>query len=447
MKKYVVGLGAIVAPSLLGALLSAGCTEDSGLPTGDDICGPCGDIENGDISISGDARLDGFFKALGTMRNTTASIETDFQGNVRALAEIYEVEIDGSIDADAIDDLRAAIRADINAHVQGGLAVAYQPPRCQASVEVALDAQARCEVNAGCDVQATPGEVSVQCEGTCTGSCEGECTGDLACEVQAPNIECTGRCEGACTLEAAATCNGTCRGECSGACSVRDASGDCAGECEGNCTGTCEMAVAAECDGECTGKCLVEPGSAQCTAEASCRGSCSGQCSGGCEGNFTPPSVSAECEAAADCQASAKAEANANLDCTPPQLDVDYTFAASVQDDLPAQAAFTARLAELRTRGVAIIHGSARYQALVTGEVDGRVVFAPSPLAQLRTSVQQLASASLAADFDVPAGRVPCVVPAFNEAGQMLTLMSNSTASTLEAQTEFVSAFTAGFGS
>src|SRR6188508_2600489 len=107
MKKYVCGLGALVAPSLIGAMVVVGCGEDGDdgiLPGGDDICGPCGTIATGDIGISGDARLDGFFKALGTMQNATVTIQTDFDANIRALAGLYpSVTLpEGALNAQAV---------------------------------------------------------------------------------------------------------------------------------------------------------------------------------------------------------------------------------------------------------------------------------------------------------------------------------------------------------
>jgi hypothetical protein len=448
MKKYVYGLGALVAPSMIGAALIAGCGEDGGSDNplgsgGEALCGTCGAIAKGDIGISGDARLDGFFKALGTLQNATATIKADFDGNIRALAAVYDVDISGEVNAAVVTELKAAIQADIEANVQGSLEVAYQPPRCQANVNVAFEAQARCEAKADCEVQANPGELSVACEGKCTGSCEGSCTGEFACEVQGPSIECSGQCEGACNLEAGGACSGTCRGECTGACSVQDANGNCAGQCDGECTGTCELTVAASCSGSCSGKCLTTAPSGGCTGGASCRGSCSGECSGGCEGNFTPPSASAECSASADCQASAKAEANASLECTPPQISIDYGFRGNVMPD--ARAEFAAKLTELRVRGIAIVQGAAKYQALVDGKVDGAVVFNPSPLAQLRTSVQGLASASAWADFEVAPARIPCTVTAFSDAGAILSDMTTKTTATMSAQADFVAAFTSGF--
>lgn len=453
MKKYVYGLGALVAPSLIGAFMVTGCGEDEngdGGLLGDGaqgLCGPCGEIARGDVGISGDARLDGFFKALGNIQNTTVLVKTDFDANIRALAAVYGVEVDGAINAELVNDLVAAIRADINANVEGSVTVNYQPPRCQANVNVAVEAQARCEAKAECQVSATPGEVSVACQGTCTGSCEGTCEGTLACEVNAPSIECTGSCEGACTFEAAAVCNGTCRGTCDGECSLENADGSCAGTCDGECEGTCEFAAAATCEGTCSGKCLVEPGSAQCTAEASCRGTCNGECTGGCEGSFTPPSASANCEASADCTASAKAEANASLDCTPPQLELEYAFAGNV--DIEAQAEFRAKLAELRVRGTAIVQGAAKYEALLTGKVEGRVIFETPPVDELRANLESLAdlSADGMARFDMPTAKIPCALAAFGDSVDMLGALGTQTTATLQAQAAFVSAFTAGFDS
>jgi hypothetical protein len=448
MRKVVFGLGAVVAPMVVGALLAAGCSDENGDPLGvpgdpGDICGPCGEIGRGAVGISGDARLDGFFKALGNMRTATVTIKGDFEADIRALGATFGVEIDGAVNAAAIAQLTAAIRAEITANVDGDLTVNYQPARCEASFDVAVEAQANCEVQAGCDVDVNPGELSVACEGTCTGGCSGECSGDFSCEVQAPSIECTGRCEGACNLEAGGTCSGTCRGECMGTCSAQDGEGNCAGTCDGECTGTCELTVAAECSGTCSGKCLVNQGSAECTGEVSCRGSCDAECTGGCEGSFTPPSASAMCDASAECQASAKAEASASLECTPPQLDIDFNYAANVNAE--ARAEFSAKLTELRTRGIAIVQGAAKYGALLNGRVDGQVVFDPAPLEELTGEIEGLVSANAFADFDIPIGKIACVLPAFQEAADIVGELATDTGTTLQAQAAFVTAFTSGF--
>jgi modification target Cys-rich repeat protein len=447
MRKVTIGLASILIPALTGVALS-GCGEDNPLDAASDgVCGPCGTIAQGDVGISGDVRLDGFFKALGTMNNATAAIKADFDANIRALAAAYDVTLTGEINAAAVAQVTAAIRADVTANVSGGLQVSYQPARCQASLNVAVEAQARCEVKGGCDAQVDPGNISVSCEGQCSGGCEGSCEGMFSCEIEAPSIECSGRCEGSCTFEAAAECSGTCRGECTGTCSARDGAGNCAGQCDGTCEGTCEFAAAAECSGTCTGKCLVNQGTAQCSAQASCRGSCDGQCSGSCQGNVTPPSASVDCDVAADCQASAKAEAQASLECTPPQLAVDFAFNATAAADVEAQAAFSGRLTVLKARGIAILQGAAKYEALLTGKIEGETVFDPSPLAELRTSLTGFANANAIARFDIPAGRITCVVPAFQEAVSLAGNLATGTTATLQAQASFVSAFKGGFSS
>jgi hypothetical protein len=450
MRKYAYGLGALVAPTLIGGMMASGCSDAAaqvpGLPGGfAELCGPCGTIASGDVGISGDARLDGFFKALSTVQNVTGTIKADFDGNIRALADTFGVTIAGEVNAAAVGQLVTAIEGEISANVQGSLTVDYQPPRCQANVNVAFEAQAKCEVKGGCTAEVTPGELRVACEGKCSGGCTGECTGDLSCEVTAPSIQCSGQCEGACNLEAGGECGGTCKGECDGTCSVQDAMGNCQGQCDGDCTGTCELTVAAQCSGTCTGKCLVDQGDAACTGEVSCRGSCDAECSGGCEGNFEPPSARVDCDATADCQASAKAEANASLECTPPQVNIDYGFAAGV--NAAGRAEFAAKLTELKVRGVAIVQGAAKYGALINGRVNGEVVFNPSPVAALQTSISGFANASAFADLDVTPGKITCALPAVAEAVRIAGSLATGTAATLTAQADFVTAFTTGFSS
>jgi hypothetical protein len=227
-----------------------------------------------------------------------------------------------------------------------------------------------------------------------------------------------------------------------GNCSASDASGDCAGACDGDCQGTCEISGSATCTGTCHGTCKVEQGSAQCTAEASCSGSCSAECSGSCAGEFEPPSASADCEASADCKAQASAQANASVECTPPSLELDFAFAGGVQAD--AKAAFVARIGELKTRGVAILQGAANLEVLLTGTVDGEVVFEVSPVAQLTASINGLISAGFEGGFDIPAGRLICVLPAFQDALTALGDVATGFAGTVDAQADFAAFITTG---
>ncbi len=427
-----VGLG-------LGTLTLAGCP--SGSPIGDGICGPCGSIATGQLSIAGNAQLDGFFTAVHSFNGATGTIKADFDSDIRALAEVWGYgEADAVIDAAFVDGLVAEIKADITAN--GEMRVNYVPASCQANVNVAVEAQANCEVEAECDVEVDPGQVSVMCEGTCNGGCEGECSGELSCAVTTPTVACEGSCEGACALEAGGSCEGTCNGTCDGECSLVNAEGECAGECNGTCTGSCELTGKAECSGTCHGTCYVEQGSAQCTAEASCSGSCSAECSGSCEGSFEPPSASADCDASAECNAQASAQASAELTCTPPQLDVSFAFKGGIDAD--AKAEFNAKLTELRVRGVAILQGMAKLSALVTGKVEGEVVFDPSPAAQILGELNAVIDVGVSGDLDIPAGRLPCVVPALQEAAEIMGGAASEFSGTIEAQVKFASVFGIG---
>ncbi|MEX1363110.1 MAG: hypothetical protein AB1Z98_08285 [Nannocystaceae bacterium] len=265
---------------MLGA--AAGVTTLDGCDGENGICGPCGSISSGQLSISGDAQLDGFFAALADLQGATGSISADFDANITALAEVYGVVEAGAevnVDAAFVDSVIAAIQADFAANLQGGISVEYVPPRCSANVNVAVEAQASCEVNAGCecDVQVDPGNVAVSCEGTCNGGCSAGCEGDIACQAPSGGFECSAVCEGACELTAAAACEGTCRGTCDGECSLVNADGQCEGSCSGMCEGTCEVTGGASCSGTCHGTCRGDFDPGGCSGEVQCSGSCSGE--------------------------------------------------------------------------------------------------------------------------------------------------------------------------
>jgi hypothetical protein len=449
MRKSVIGLVSLIAPAILGAAVTTGCDkakEAAGAANGafEELCGPCGAVATGDVGISGNAKVDGFFSAVASLNGAFVSINGNFEAQINDLIAAFEVDVAANATLEAkITALRAEIDAQITANVTGGLTVNYVPPRCEANISVAVEAQAQCEVKADCDVEVNPGEVSVECEGTCEGSCSGTCSGGFECDLSAGGT-CEGSCSGSCELTAAATCEGTCRGTCGGTCQARDAMGNCAGKCEGMCQGTCELAASAECSGTCTGSCKVEA-EAMCTGSApKCSGSCSGECSGSCKGTATPPSASANCDASADCKAQASAQASANLTCTPPALDIGFTMNASL--DASARASFSAKMAALKVSGVAIVQGFGRLTALIDGEIDGQVVINPSPLDQISASVEGLARASASGDIfaGIPAGRVTCAIGAFVEAGDTLVSIGTKAGASIAAQGEFVASLTTG---
>ncbi|MCA9650832.1 MAG: hypothetical protein H6712_09660 [Myxococcales bacterium] len=430
------GIGFVVAASA-GVLALPGCPGAA-----DDICGPCGTIATGQLSISGNAQVDGFFNALADLQGATGSIQADFDANILALAEVYGVATAGvTVDAAFVDQVIGAIQADFSANISGGITVEYVPPQCSANVNVAVEAQASCEANAGCECEAMvdPGQVAVSCQGTCNGGCSAECNGEISCQAPSGGFMCEGACEGSCELMAAATCEGTCYGNCDGTCSLRNAAGECEGECSGNCQGTCEVTGGASCAGTCHGSCRgnFDPGG--CGGEVQCHGECTGECSGSCEGSFTPPSASAECEceASADCQAQASAQAEANIECTPPSFELAFTFDAGV--GFGGRAAFRARINELRARAVAILQGAARAQALINGEVNGEVVFSPAPFVRIQSEFQGLIDAGVSGDLDIAAGRLPCVIPAVREAVDIMAEIGTDFTASVNAQFAFTS--------
>ncbi len=446
MNRRLRGLFFTIPGIAIGVAGVASCNEKIG--TGPEIienwppCGPCGNVMVGDFDPSGDAMLDGFFQAVGNLQNATTSIQDDFQANIVALAHVYGVDARQSFDASLVDDVIGAIKDDVAQHLDGGLRVSYRSPSCQADVAVAAQAQARCEARAFCDVTANPGQTSVACAGTCNGTCSGQCSGELSCTVTAPTVNCEGTCEGVCELSEPASCDGICRGKCSDACGVTDANGDCQGSCGGTCTGSCELNTAGKCTGTCHGRCHVNQDSPQCTGAVQCSGKCDAQCSGGCQGDFEPPSASAMCAATAKCQAQAKAQAKAALACRPPRLDVAWAFKADA--NVADRAEFVARLGQLKVRAAAIVEGTARMSALVTGKVDGQVVFDPPPLTELAATLKGLAIADVIAKLDIPAQRLVCVVPAFAEAATVLAHVGSTTLDTINAQAKFVSYITTG---
>jgi hypothetical protein len=443
MKRKLRGLIFTIPGFVMGIAAATSCNDVKAITNNLDVCGECGTIANGDFSVSGDAHLDGFFQAVGNLQNATASVQGDFQANIVALANLYAVpNASAGFSAGLVDGVINAIKADVKTNLQGGLKVVYQSPSCQADVDVSVQAQAKCEAKAGCTAMVNPGNVSVKCNGTCSGSCSGKCSGDLSCTVTTPTLNCEGTCEGSCELSAAASCDGTCHGKCSTGCSATDSNGDCQGSCMGTCMGSCEFKAAGKCMGTCHGSCHVNQGSAQCMGNVQCSGSCDAQCSGGCQGDFDPPSASVNCMASADCQAQAKAQAKASLTCQPPRLDIGYNFNAGVSAG--AQADFVARLAQLKVRAAAIVQGAARMSALVSGKVDGQVVFNPSPVADLTASIQTLVSGDTIANLHIPVGRFPCVLPAFMEAVTDLGKIGSSTADTISAQAKFVAYITTG---
>lgn len=365
-----------------------------------------GSIAEGSLEITGNVQIDGVLRGVGAISTAVAETKGAIEAEVRGMCQdLGLADCSGDLAA-----LTAAVNAELGVRFQtaGSLTVVTEPAKCEASVEVAVEATARC------DVTVDPGSVQLSCEGTCSGSCSGGCTGDLSCEVRAPSIACSGSCEGSCNLEAGGACEGTCNGQCDGDCTLVNAEGECRGQCGGNCTGSCELTVAASCSGTCSGKCFVDQGAAECTGEVSCHGSCDASCSGGCEGSVTPPSASAECQAAA------RAEASASLHCTPPSVTIDFTFGG----DAEAEARLTGAVATVKTHLPGILAAIAKLGMLVDGE--------GSAAASLSVSVGALAQT----EIDLDPALIACLIEQLPDAVDRLDSAISDGAASLSAAVE-----------
>ncbi len=351
---------------LLGAaalLTFATSCEDNAIAEQCGLTCPVDGVLEGNASISGLSNVDAFFGAVVSVNQASIELENSVVAELRGIAGLLGLEGTAELPtAELAAAVKAGLDAKFAANVEGNLNVRFQPPRCQADLEVTATAAAQC------DASVTPGSVRATCSGSCEISVEAqaECqaNGTLECRGQAPNLRCEGTCQGSCQLEAAAACEGVCNGTCNGTCSSENASGQCNGTCNGTCQGTCELSAGGNCSQSCEGECTYTPPSGTCeaSAQASCEFNADAEasCSGKCEGEVVPPEVSAECKA------SVEAKAKAELVCRPPELDIQFQFRVTgdAEADARAHAEFRAFLRGFRGRFAALLAVQARLQAL-----------------------------------------------------------------------------------
>ncbi len=437
-----------------GILTGGACEDVTEIAEG--VCGPCGTVANGDATITGMAELDGIFKAVGTLKMSTGSINADFDARVRAMAEgVFGIDVSAMATADVVAAIKTEFSAQITGQLEGDIALKYQPPKCEANVNVAVQASAQCEakLDASCsaEVECDPGKLSFECSGKCEGSCSAECTiPSCTITVEPGQANCSGSCEGSCsaTLDVAAKCEGKCEGSCSGECSayVENTEGEmeCSGSCSGECQGSCavEGEAAAECSGSCSGECKIEgpEAEASCTGELGCSGECSGECSGGCEGEVKAPKCEGKAECSADasakCEAQASAQASASLECTPPSLELDFNLKAGVTAE--AKAEFMAKIDKFKVEMVSIIQGMAKLRALVDADAAAELGIDP-PTVTIKASVDGFVSALKAGDIEIEAaGLVLCAIPAFEETASILVNLPGEMQATIALQLEVV---------
>lgn len=344
----------------------------------DDLC--CTDPTT--FSVEGNAEATGQFQAAaGAVADLSAVAQGSFDDVTNACRAIaIDLDADQAArdtatnagadnQAKAWCDLAVAqIQAKITA--SGGATLAFEAPKCSASISAKANCQAKCSGSASCDVKATPptcegGKLEVECKGGCTaeggvsvqceGSCEATCEGSCSATVEAPSVDCTGKCEGTCEAKAGvgtgtgAQADGTCEGSCKGTCTASPgkAALKCSGSCKGGCTGKCTAKAGATV--KCDGKCDAD------FTPLSCKG---GELKGGCQ-------VEAKCDANCEASASAKAE------CTPPQVtitakgNIEARYIESLKTNLPNL------LVVFQARGQAFVDLIGKVSANVAGSVSG----------------------------------------------------------------------------
>jgi hypothetical protein len=217
--------------------------------------------------------------------------------------------------ASAMGELRGQLGASAK------IALAIEPPRCSASMDVMADCVAECDANV------EPGSVEAKCEeGKLAGQCDAECSGSCSMEAGA---KCEGTCHGSCD----ASFSGTCGGQCTGKCDGKKANG---AACAGKCEGTCSAQAEGSCGGKCSGECELK-------AAAKCEGTCTGGCSvemkaPKCEGKVEPPKASAECNAQCEARVSGQ------LECRPAKVALVIEGAANAEAAAKYKAALETHL-------------------------------------------------------------------------------------------------------
>ena len=355
-----------IAAALAIPIFAQGCSAADQLccsdPTKVEIKGQAG----AQFSVAVGAAADLAAVAQGSLDDVVSACRNMAQDLDAPPAEIEKAQAaQGGDAATAWCNLAVAqIKGQIQA--KGALSIAFQPPKCEASVSAKANCQAKCDVSGKCDIKANPpvctgGKLEVSCKGTCTakagatlsceGSCGGECSGSCTAE---GGIKCEGKCEGNCEAEAGvagsgAQADGTCKGTCKGTCSATAPGVTCTGSCKGSCKGECKAtgSVAVKCDGECKGD--FEP--------LKCEG---GKLEGGCK-------VEAKCDANCDASVSAKAE------CTPPELTikaaagVEAKYIASLKANLPQL------IVVFQARGTAFVSLITQVSGSLAGSVSGDI--------------------------------------------------------------------------
>jgi hypothetical protein len=387
----------------------------------------------------------------------------DYDEGVDALAHavgyLHEEGPGGRLKATAADveQIAALLRGVFFGQAGVTTTIDVESPRCAVDTALALARQISCEDASGCYISAACDAALGSCTGLCVGRCatasgaagEDMCGGSCYLEIDAGTApeECLSRCVGTCAAGTPGPCAGRCRGTCSAPCSSYTADGACDGACEGICDGSCTFGVPIDCDGQCYGSCLVALDPVTGCA-GSCRGDCAGGvCDGTCRGHLRPEGcdLPSRCPGVLACQEASKDLAWAYMTCDPAAVRVHVELDAAFTGDAPALLELAALLQRTLTGllgdygrtsllvdgvdprgeigpgdlveppdGVARPHAVTDHAVLVAAGVpDDR---ASLPLFAMRARASLLLTEATGGDYQIAAGSMPCVRPAFEEA-------------------------------
>jgi hypothetical protein len=437
-----IGVAAVVT-------LGPGCEEVL------EVCAPCGSLAQGNVSISGEPRIDGTLEASYHLWTIASGAIEQLDNQLAQLATEYGTPLpaDGQFRVADVQTLIDAIRAQLDDPSELSTVFEVEPGSCWTDTELALARQLSCEDRTNCYIpQECEEEQLGSCTGLCVGQCLAGCEGTCFAQASASNEECLGECIGACDADEQMSCAGRCAGDCSSSCSAYDAHAICDGFCPGLCMGNCLSAVPFDCVGLCRGMCQVPRGEED-ACDGTCRGECSESvCEGQCRGHFRPEGCDLpdRCESLHDCQETAKALGWSYTRCTGAAARVGVVFSPTFEGD----RAVVIGMAERLEQQLSLAAQSHALLALLTDGVDdtgeiepadleeaaGATTVLPAyidqpellaelsvvadrvhlPLSGLKARLGMLARDATSGDYQIAAGPLPCVQPAFEEAHSLI---------------------------
>jgi hypothetical protein len=402
-----------------------------------DVCAPCGSVAAGDATISGDPRLDGTIEAIQRIRRTALRLTDEFSSDIELLGSAFDVQ--GSGASDVVKEIKKQLFDDPDVNV----AIAYEPARCWADAAHAVSAEFSCEERLGCAHTADQKRRD-KCVGLFVGDCgNNDCRGLCYVGMEGGEPECPAGCIGTCGEVFSLPCPGVCVGTCTLTCSAYNSEGECFGFCPGFCNGICDSPIPFQCSGLCLGLCEAEV-----DEEESCAGLCYGTCAdrkgnfmgeGLCRGHVWPQGYTEECSY---CRETANALAWSSIACEPAKVSVSVNFSPEFSQSrdgmifkIRTLERVLARAADAHAKLALLVDGvddagELQLKDLVdpidaeTADLDDAgledLALDARPLKSIKDRVAALMDTATKGDFQVAAGSLSCVRPAFEEAFSIL---------------------------